>query len=423
MKFENSRAFAEQLDRQDGLAYMRANFHIPCGDDGLEKIYLCGNSLGLQPKSVRLQVDEILDSWASNGVDGHFAGEHPWLPYHEFLAEKLANVVGAKPIEVVTMNSLTVNLHLMMVSFYRPTQHRFKVLLEKQVFPSDRYAVLSQIGFHGKNPSEALIEVGPRPGENTIRNKDLLETIDREGEGIALILFPGVQYYTGQAFDLAEIAAAGQRKGCAVGFDLAHAAGNLPLKLHDSGADFAVWCSYKYLNAGPGAVGGCFVHERHASDFDLPRFAGWWGHDKTSRFEMPDQFSILSGAEGWQISNPQILSMAPLLASLDLFQRAGMEQLHAKSQRLTNYLAYLLEKVCGDRVSIITPAAPQARGAQISISVNTRPQDGKRIHEQLGLARVVCDWREPNVIRVAPVPLYNRFVDLFEFVKILQTIL
>ena len=344
MRFENNRAYAEHLDRQDGLACMRDNFHIPVADDGREKIYFCGNSLGLQPKSVRLQLDEILDSWARNGVAGHFSGEHPWLPYHEFLAEKLANLVGATPIEVVAMNSLTVNLHLMMVSFYRPTAQRFKVLLEKQVFPSDRYAVLSQIGFHGRNPSDALIEVGPRAGENTIRSEDLLEMIDREGEGIALILFPGVQYYTGQAFDLAEIAAAGQRKGCVVGFDLAHAAGNFPLNLHDSGADFAVWCSYKYLNAGPGAVGGCFVHERHARDFDLPRFAGWWGHDKNSRFEMPERFSILSGAEGWQISNPQILSMAPLLASLDLFQRAGMEKLHAKSRALTGYLAYLLNK-------------------------------------------------------------------------------
>ncbi len=311
----------------------------------------------------------------------------------------------------------------MMVSFYRPTAERFKVLIEKDVFPSDRYAVHSQINFHGLDSADALIEVSPRTGEDNIRNDDLLDLIEREGERIALILLPGVQYYTGQAFDLAEITQAGHRKGCRVGFDLAHAVGNLPLQLHESGADFAVWCSYKYLNAGPGAVAGCFIHERHGRQSDLPRFAGWWGHDKASRFQMPDRFSALSGAEGWQISNPQILSMAPLLASLDLFEQAGMGTLRAKSERLTGYLEFLLSEECGDRASIITPASMDQRGAQLSITVRAKSAQGKRVHEKLGQAGIVCDWREPDVIRAAPVPLYNRFTDVFEFVNILKTVL
>lgn len=423
MNFEATLAHAEQLDREDELAALRDQFHIPCSEDGREKIYFCGNSLGLQPKLVDTYIDEILKSWASNGVEGHFAGAHPWLPYHEFVTDKLANVVGAKPIEVVAMNSLTVNLHLMMVSFYRPTAQRFKILIERQAFPSDRYAVESQIRFHGFDPDAAMLEIAPRAGEESVRDEDLLRLIEQEGDRIVLIMLPGVQYYSGQAFDLAEITAAGHAKGCLVGFDLAHAAGNLPLALHDSGADFAVWCSYKYLNAGPGAVGGCFVHERHAKDHALPRFVGWWGHDKGSRFEMPDKLSLLSGAEGWQISNPQILSMAPLLASLDLFDRAGMENLTAKSRRLTGYLEFVLNRLCGQRLSIITPSDPSARGAQLSICVDTSAFEGKRIFERLVQAGFVCDWREPNVIRVAPVPLYNRFVDVYQFATSLQAML
>ncbi len=422
MNFDNTRVFAEDLDRRDSLAAMRDKFYIPRGLDGLEQLYFCGNSLGLQPKSTREYLDEILDSWANNAVEGHFSGKHPWLQYHEFATEKLGHLVGANPLEVVAMNSLTVNLHLMMVSFYRPTANRYKVLIEKDVFPSDRYAVLSQINFHGQDPADALIEVGPREGEDTIRNDDLLELIDREGEGIALIMLPGVQYYTGQAFDLAEITRAAHRMGCKVGFDLAHAVGNLSLQLHQSGTDFAVWCSYKYLNAGPGALAGCFVHERHGEQTELPRFAGWWGHDKASRFQMPDRFSALPGAEGWQISNPQILSMAPLLASLDLFEQAGMAALRAKSERLTSYLEFLLSKECGDRISIITPAIVDQRGAQLSITVKAIGEKGKRVHEKLGQAGMVCDWREPDVIRVAPVPLYNRFMDVFEFVSTLRTL-
>jgi len=421
MNFDSSHAFAEDLDRLDPLAALRDKFYIPRSLDGLEQIYLCGNSLGLQPKSARVTIDEILDSWALNAVEGHFAGDHPWLSYHEFITEKMAHLVGAIPSEVVAMNSLTVNLHLMMVSFYRPTAERYKVLIEKNVFPSDRYAVHSQINFHGLDSADALIEVCPRIGEYNIRNDDLLELIDREGERIALILFPGVQYYTGQAFDLTEITHAGHRKGCRVGFDLAHAVGNLRLQLHESDADFAVWCSYKYLNAGPGAVAGCFVHERHGGQSDLPRFAGWWGHDKASRFQMPDRFSALSGAEGWQISNPQILSMAPLLASLDLFEHADMSALRVKSERLTGYLEFLLNTRCGDRMSIITPASVDQRGAQLSIRVNSKNAKGKRVHEKLGQTGIVCDWREPDVIRVAPVPLYNKFMDVFEFVERIRT--
>ncbi len=423
MNFEVTLAYAERLDREDELATLRDQFHIPCSENGREKIYFCGNSLGLQPKSVSTYTDEILTAWANNGVDGHFAGAHPWLPYHEFLTDKLADVVGAKPIEVVAMNSLTVNLHLMMVSFYRPIAQRYKVLIERQAFPSDRYAVQSQIRFHGFDPETAMIEIAPRIDESSIRDEDLLQLIERDGDNIALIILPGVQYYSGQAFDLAEISATGHAKGCFVGFDLAHAAGNLPLALHDSGADFAVWCSYKYLNSGPGAVGGCFVHERHAKDDALPRFVGWWGHDKASRFEMPDQLSLLPGAEGWQISNPQILSMAPLLASLDLFDQAGMQNLTAKSQRLTEYLDYLLNYLCGQRLSIITPSDPSARGAQLSICMDTGAVEGKQIFQGLERAGFVCDWREPNVIRVAPVPLYNRFVDVYQFATSLQAML
>jgi kynureninase len=312
-----------------------------------------------------------------------------------------------------------VNLHLLMVSFYRPTPERHKVLIEAQAFPSDRYAVESQIRCHGFDPDEALIEARPRQGESIIFIDDLLELIEREGERVALILWPGVQFYTGQAFALEKIAEAGHRRGCAVGFDLAHAAGNVVLSLHDSQADFAVWCSYKYLNAGPGAVAGCFVHERHAKRFDLPRFAGWWGHDKSSRFSMPPRFNPLPGAEGWQLSNPPILSLAPLLASLDLFDETGMEALRAKSEKLTGYLERLLIERCGDKVAILTPPEPSERGCQLSI----RLQDGKSIHERLIGSGITCDWREPDVIRLAPVPLYNRFVEVFDFVDSLGRML
>ena len=419
MNSQAHRSFAEAFDRTDTLGSYRYRFHIPKHEDGAEEIYFCGNSLGLQPKSTPSYVKEVLDAWARLGVRGHFEGAHPWLPYHEFATEKLARLVGALPVEVAAMNSLTVNLHLLMVSFYRPTPERHKILIEEHAFPSDRYAMASQIAFHGFDPEESLIEVKPRPGETILRTGDLLELIEREGDGIALILWPGVQFYTGQAFALDEIVEAGHKKGCVVGFDLAHAAGNLVLKLHDWNADFAVWCSYKYLNAGPGAVAGCFVHERHAQRFDLPRFAGWWGHDKSTRFVMPPRFSPLPGAEGWQLSNPPILSLAPLLASLDLFDQAGMTALRAKSEALTGYLEHLIRERCGDQVAILTPPEPAERGCQLSL----RLKDGKRVFERLSASGIVCDWREPDVIRAAPVPLYNRYTEAFDFVDRLKGVI
>jgi len=413
------KALAERLDREDPLGAFRERFHIPKRENGEDEIYFCGNSLGLQPKSARRYVEEVLEAWARMGARGHFEGDRPWLPYHEFATEKLARLIGALPSEVAAMNSLTANLHLLMVSFYRPTPERHKILIEAHAFPSDRYAVESQIRFHGFDPDGSLIQAETRQGESIIRMDDLLQLVDREGESIALILWPGVQFYTGQAFALEKIVEAGHRKGCAVGFDLAHAAGNLVLNLHDSKADFAVWCSYKYLNAGPGSVAGCFVHERHARRFDLPRFAGWWGHDKSTRFAMPPRFNPLPGAEGWQLSNPPILSLAPLLASLDLFDAAGMEALRAKSEKLTGYLERLLIERCDDKVAILTPAQPAERGCQLSI----RLQDGKPIHEGLMAAGIACDWRGPDVIRLAPVPLYNRFGDVFDVVERLERML
>ena len=413
------KALAERLDRDDPLGAFRERFHIPKRENGEDEIYFCGNSLGLQPKSARRYVEEVLEAWARMGARGHFEGDRPWLPYHEFATKKLARLIGALPSEVAAMNSLTANLHLLMVSFYRPTPERHKILIEAHAFPSDRYAVESQIRFHGFDPDGSLIQAETRQGESIIRMDDLLQLVDREGESIALILWPGVQFYTGQAFALEKIVEAGHRKGCAVGFDLAHAAGNLVLNLHDSKADFAVWCSYKYLNAGPGSVAGCFVHERHARRFDLPRFAGWWGHDKSTRFAMPPRFNPLPGAEGWQLSNPPILSLAPLLASLDLFDAAGMEALRAKSEKLTGYLERLLIERCDDKVAILTPAQPAERGCQLSI----RLQDGKPIHEGLMAAGIACDWRGPDVIRLAPVPLYNRFGDVFDVVERLERML
>ncbi len=423
MNFENSRNFALQLDLQDPLNRCRDQFLIPKNQKGIEKVYFCGNSLGLQPRATSKLIDEVLEVWARSAVEGHFTGPHPWLPYHEFVSEKLARLVGAAPEEVVAMNSLTVNLHLMMVSFYRPTAERYKILVEKQAFPSDRYAVLSQIRFHGLNPATTLIEACPRPGEDHLRPEDLLELIEREGGQIALILLPGVQYYTGQVFDCEKITETGHRKGCIAGFDLAHAAGNLPLNLHDWQIDFAVWCSYKYLNAGPGATGGCFVHARHGGRFEGPRFAGWWGHDKKTRFQMPDRFLALPGAEGWQISNPPIFSTAPLIASLELFDEAGMAALRSKSEKLTGYLDFLIRTRLNGKISIITPQPPGQRGCQLSITLNRSAEAKQSIHQKLSERDFVCDWREPGVIRAAPVPLYNRFTEVFDFVETLESLL
>ncbi|MGH8176826.1 MAG: kynureninase [Steroidobacter sp.] len=414
------RNFAERQDAEDTLASLRGAFHIPTRSDGRLGAYLCGHSLGLQPKAVATIIAEELDSWAQRAVDGHFDSTRPWLSYHEALAPALARLVGALPIEVVAMNTLTVNLHLMLATFYRPTQERHKILIERRAFSSDRYAVAAQIRHHGFDPATALIELGPRDGEDLLRTEDICERIEREAATIATVMLPGVQYLTGQRLDLHAITRCARRHGCLVGFDLAHAIGNTPLQLHDWDADFAVWCSYKYLNSGPGAIGGCFVHERHAHAFELPRLAGWWGHDKASRFRMLDEFRPLPGAEGWQISNLPILSTAPLLASLSLFDQAGLPALRAKSVRLTAYLESLLDAQVRDALTIITPRDPDARGCQLSLRLHRDPKRARAVFDALAQRGFVGDWREPDVIRVAPIPMYNRFVEVWEFVSALK---
>ena len=412
--FDTSLAHARELDARDPLAHFRKRFFIPRGPDGAEAVYLCGHSLGLQPKSAGEYIAQELRDWAELGVEGHFHGKHPWVKYHHLLAEQTARLVGAKASEVVVMNSLTVNLHLMMVSFYRPTKQRYKMVIEGSAFPSDQYAVKSQIAFHGFSPSDALIELMPRKGENTIRQEDFELVIEREGNSIALILLGGVNYSTGQAFDMKAITRAGHARGCVVGFDLAHAAGNVRLHLHDWDVDFAVWCSYKYLNGGPGCVGGCFVHERHASNSSLPRFAGWWGHDEQTRFKMGPEFQPMKGADGWQLSNPSIVSMAALRASMDIFEEAGIEQLREKSVALTGHLESLLERCGSSGFEIITPRDADQRGAQLSLRI---AQGGRAVCDGLTREGVLCDWREPDILRVAPVPLYNSYVDVHRFVE------
>src|SRR3984885_14153865 len=377
------------MNAADPLAPFRNRFHIPKIPDGSDCVYLCGHSLGLQPKSARAYIEQELQDWERLGVEGHFHAQNPWMPYHEILAAPTARLVGALPGEVVVMNSLTVNLHLMMVSFYRPTATRHRIVIEASAFPSDRSAVHSQIKFHGYDPAESLLEIAPRPGETTIRTEDIENWLGEKGEQIALILFGGVNYYTGQAFDCPRITRAARAQGCIVGFDMAHAAGNLPLHLHDWNADFAVWCSYKYLNGGPGCIAGCFVHERHARNQQLPRFAGWWGHDKSSRFQMPMQFQPIPGAEGWQLSNPSILSLAALRASMAIFDEVTIARLRAKSETLTAYLEFLL--------------AQQAK------------KRGRPVCARLAQQGILCDWREPDILRVAPVPLYNSFLDVHTF--------
>jgi kynureninase len=386
----------------------RNRFHIPKGPDGADSAYLCGHSLGLQPKSVRAYIEQGLKDWEVLGVEGHFRARHPWVEYTKLLTEQTARLVGAKPVEVVTMNSLTVNLHLMMVSFYRPTARRHRIVMEEHAFPSDRYAVKSQVRFHGFDPAESLVAVA---GED-----ELEDLLDREGESVALVLMGGINYSSGRAFDLARIARAGHAHGCVVGFDLAHAAGNVVLKLHEWDADFAAWCTYKYLNGGPGSIAGCFVHQRHARDESLPRFAGWWGHELETRFRMGPDFHATPGAEGWQVSNPPVIALAALRASMDLFDEAGIDRLRAKSVELTGYLESALDRHADRGFSIVTPRDPERRGAQLSIRV---PGSVRAVWERLAAAGVVCDWREPDILRVAPAPLYNtagdidRFVDCF----------
>ncbi len=403
------------LDAADPFAAYRDEFLIPRNADGSDQVYLCGNSLGLQPRAVRSALLEELEDWQNLGVEAHFRGRHPWMPYHALVREDLAALVGAQAQEVVAMNSLTANLHLMMVSFYRPTATRHAILIEGNAFPSDHHAVASQIRFHGHDPATALIQLdGDEPG-GAIRDTAILDAIERHGERIALVMLPGVQYLTGQAFDLAAITRAAHARGCRVGFDLAHAAGNLLLSLHDVGCDFAVWCSYKYLNSGPGAVAGCFVHERHANA-DLPRFAGWWGHDQASRFQMRPGFVPAAGADGWQLSNPPILALAPLRVSLALFRRAGMAALRARSEALTAYLEYLIRTHAGDVLEIATPREPVRRGCQLSLRVKGPRDSGRSLYEHLHARGIVVDWREPDVIRAAPTPLYNRRMDCLRFV-------
>lgn len=417
MQYSDSIDFAKKMDANDPLAKYQDQFYLPQQKNGESYIYLCGNSLGLQPKITESYILQELKDWKNLGVEGHFHAKNPWMPYHEFLTEKMAKVVGAKPIEVVVMNTLSVNLHLMMASFYRPKNNRIKIVMESDAFPSDRYAIESQIRYHGYELAEALIELKPRAGEELIRMEDIEEIIRKEGEHIALILLGGVNYYTGQVFDMKKIAAWGHAQGCMVGFDLAHGVGNLNLNLHDDNIDFACWCTYKYLNAGPGSVGGCFVHERHAFNFALPRFAGWWGHNKATRFGMRDDFDPIPGAEGWQLSNPPILSLAAIKASLDLFDEVGMEELNKKTLLLTGYLEFLLENIDNDLIRIITPKNKTERGCQLSIQVKNAD---KKLFAKITEAGVIADWREPDVIRVAPVPLYNSFTDVFNFVQILK---
>ncbi|HEV3511740.1 MAG TPA: kynureninase [Candidatus Sulfotelmatobacter sp.] len=412
LAFQSGEDFARKMDAADSLAHFRDRFWIPRTSGGEQCLYLCGHSLGLQPRTAASYLQEELRAWAELGVEAHFHASHPWMAYHRLLTQQTAELVGALPHEVVVMNSLTVNLHLMMASFYRPTNQRHKIVIERGAFPSDQYAVKSQIRFHGFDPASSLIELAPREGESCIRDEDIQEFIEREGDSLALILFGAVNYATGQVFDMTGITAEGRRKGCTVGFDLAHAAGNIPLRLHDIGPDFAVWCSYKYLNGGPGCVAGCFVHERHAPAPNLPRFAGWWGHDEKTRFQMGPEFHPTSGAEGWQLSNPPILALAPLRASMEIFSEAGMERLRAKSVSLTGYMEFLLHQRRSPKFFLITPGEPERRGAQLSIRL---PREGRKLCDRLAAQGVIGDWREPDTFRVAPAPLYNSYLEVYRF--------
>lgn len=419
-EFESNLAFAEKLDGEDPLKEYRNRFHIPKDESGNDWLYFTGNSLGLQPKITQQYIQQELDDWAKLGVEGHFEAKNPWMHYHEYLTENMAEIVGAKPIEVVVMNTLTTNLHLLMVSFYQPTKSKYKIVIESDAFPSDRYAVESQLCFHGFDPKDSLIEWKPRDGEELLHIEDLEALLDKQGDEIALLLIGGVNYYTGQYFDLKRIAELGHSKECMVGIDLAHGAGNIQPELHDSGVDFAAWCTYKYLNSGPGSLAGIFVHEKHAYNKDLPRFNGWWNHNQETRFNMRQPFDVMQGAEGWQLSNPPILSMAAIRASLDLFNEAGMDALRKKSLKLTGYFEFLINRIPTDRIKIITPSNPEDRGCQLSIQVKNAD---KSLHKKLMEAHVITDWREPDVIRCAPVPFYSSFTDVYKMVKLLKGLL
>src|SRR6266404_5175094 len=419
MQFSADQDFAREMDAQDPLRQFREKFHLPLDKDGKPLIYFAGNSLGLMPKSSRRIVEEELDNWSKLAVDAHHAAGTPWYSYHEALREPISQLAGAKPTEVICMNSLTVNLHLMMATFYRPTKSRFKILMEEPAFPSDTYAIKTQIVHHGLSPKDALVLARPRKGEFTVRTEEIVDLIEKDPNQLAVVMLGAVNFFTGQLYDIPKITAAAQKRGIIAGFDLAHAIGNVPLALHDWSADFAVWCSYKYLNAGPGAVAGAFVHERHATNTKLPRLAGWFGNDPNTRFRLhlEPEFIPVPSADGWQISNPPIFSMAPLRASLSIFDEAGgIEPLRAKSIRLTGYLQFLLDQAGAKRFAVITPLETNARGCQLSILANEHP---KELFKKLEAAGVKCDFREPNIIRTAPAPLYNTFHDVWRFAKIL----
>jgi len=423
MRFQNTLEFAKSLDEKDPLKHFREMFYIPLMF-GKECIYLTGNSLGLQPKRTQDYVVDELEDWASLGVEGHLHARNPWLPYHEIFPKQLSKIVGCKENEVVVMNSLTVNLHLLMVSFYRPTQQRYKIICEAKAFPSDQYAFESQAKHHGLNPDQAIIEVSPREGEHTLRTEDIVSIIQQHGDSVALVLFGGVNYYTGQLFDMKAITEAAHSVGAYAGFDLAHAAGNVELHLHDWDVDFACWCSYKYLNSGPGAVAGAYLHEKHVANKTLPRFSGWWGHTKETRFKMEKGFVPIPTAEGWQLSNAPVLSMAAHKASLDTFEEAGMENLHAKRKMLSDYLLFIIDDFNSKRpekiIEVITPGNEKERGCQVSMLML---KNGKDKFNELTKQGVIADWREPNVIRVAPVPLYNSFEDVWRFGQIVENVL
>jgi kynureninase len=419
MTFQNTLQFAQQLDAQDELSKYRNEFIFP-QHDGKNVIYFTGNSLGLQPKSAKSYVDEIMTDWANLAVEGHFYSEKPWWDYHERFDEPLSKLVGAKPSEVTVMNTLTVNLHLLMVSFYRPTKTRYKIICEEKAFPSDQYMFQSQVNFHGYQPENAIVEIKRREGEHNIRLVDILAKINEVGDELALVLIGGVNYYTGQVFDIKTITEAGHKAGAKVGWDLAHAAGNIALKLHDWNVDFASWCSYKYMNSGPGNASGCFIHERHHNDPDLPRFAGWWGHNKERRFKMEQNFDPVHGADGWQISNLPVLSLAPYLASVEMFAEIGMKKIIQKRNQITSYLEFILHEIDKEvkgNFEIITPTNQEERGCQLSVFFHG---EGRSLFDYLMKNGVVTDWREPNVIRFAPVPLYCSYEDMYNFGQILK---
>ena len=419
MKFQNTLEFAQQLDAQDALKHYRDEFIFP-QHNGHNVIYFTGNSLGLQPKRTKKYVDDVMNDWANLAVEGHFYADKPWWDYQERFAEPLSKIVGAKPSEVTVMNTLTVNLHLLMVSFYRPNGKRYKIICEEKAFPSDQYMFQSQVKFHGYAPEDAIVEIKRREGEHNIRMEDIIAKINEVGDELALVLFGGVNYYTGQVFDMQAITQAGHQVGAVVGFDLAHAAGNVALKLHEWQVDFAAWCSYKYMNSGPGNASGCFVHEKHHYA-DLPRFAGWWGHNKERRFKMEPQFDPVHGADGWQVSNLPVLSLAPYLASAEMFAEVGMDKLIEKRNQLTAYLEFILQEIDaeipGTEFEIITPQEPAERACQLSVFLHGQ---GRTLFEYLMTNGVITDWREPNVIRLAPAPFYCSYEDMYHFGQILK---